>query len=124
MITNGKYILRKGRKGDRPYTMYAQAGENIPDYVLLMAKQIGTLHGQINAVRFIEIFNGHKNKGHGTKFVELIEIAAKNAGHKQLVFYPVTSEVLAHILQSRGYILNVVERGDKTYIKNLTIDNR
>ena len=129
MITDEGYTLREGKEGDKPLTMFhgdviagpsGVSQRNIPSFVLLWDdEQIGAMQGRIEAVYFIEIFNDYKDKGHGTKFVELIEVAAKKVGHDQLVFYPVTSEILEHILQKRGYTLTVDKKVDKTYTKHL-----
>ena len=92
MIIDGKYMLRKGRSGDRPApnfrgSVVCRGGkvirENIPDYVLLYQnEQIGAVHHGVDFIFFIEIFDPHKGRGHGTKFIEMLEKEAKRIGNK------------------------------------------
>ena len=132
MITNGKYILRKGVKGDRPATNYVGAiilrrgetiHENIPDYVLLYEnQQIGALHGDAGSIRHIEIFDEFQKRGHAEKFVGLLELEAKNLGLTSMEAYPVTNPIFAHVLEKRQFELIKEEAdGTRIYTKKLVL---
>jgi len=78
MITNGKYILRKGVERDRSAKNWigtisnckGKILEDIPDYVLLYEnQQVGALHGDAGHIRHIEIFEEFRNRGHGKRTV-------------------------------------------------------
>lgn len=122
MIVDGKYTLREGRSGDRPASNFLVVGsENIPDYVLLYQnEQIGAVHRGVDFIFFIEIFDPHKGKGHGTKFIEMLEREAKRIGESEISAFPVTNERLEHILENkRGWTLVEEKNGDKKYLKKL-----
>ena len=127
MIINGKYILRQGQRGDKPAsgflgTVTSSGIKNVPDYVLLHeTQQIGAVHllGP-NSIYFIEIFESNTEKGHGTKFVELLEREVKRLGHCRIEAFPVTDDRFEHILRDkRGWTLIQDEKGDKKYLKDL-----
>lgn len=124
------HTLRKGKKGDRPApnftgTVKISKGktiwENIPDYVLeYNGKQIGALHHGLDFIFFIEIFDPHKDKGHGTRFVEMLEQEARELGKSEISAFPVTDDSFEHILRDkRKWILAKDENGDKKYSKKL-----
>jgi len=130
MITNKEYTLRKGVKGDKParnwigtVTIHQREviHENVPDYVLVYEnQQVGALHGDAGHIRHIEIFEEFRNRGHGKKFVELLEQEAKNLGLSFIEAYPVLNPVFAHILEKRQFELIKEEpNGTKTYTKNI-----
>lgn len=112
------YIIRQGRKGDKPATGWA-GPEKIPDYVLLhKEQQIGALHGSFNFINHIEIFEPYQNQNHGTKFVELIEQEAKRQGHEKIVYNPVTNPRLERILKKLSYLQ---DKSDKEkYVKKIS----
>ena len=107
MIIDGKYILQKGRSGDKPASKFIGkigSKENIPDYVLLYQNdQIGAIHGGASCIFHIEIFDRYQCQGHGTKFIELMEKEAKMLGLDQIEVSPVTVDKLRHILEKRGF---------------------
>lgn len=118
-IADGKYELRKGRNGDRPVSHF-YGKDNIPDYVLLYENaQIGAMNGDAGWIIFIEIFEPYGNKGHGTKFIELLEREARILGYKQIIVGSVTVPNLEHILEKRGYIIREGPDGQKDCIKRL-----
>jgi len=130
MITNNKYTLRKGMKGDKPVRNYVGTislrqgkviHENIPDYVLIYENhQVGALYGDAGHIRHIEILEEFRNRGHGKKFIELLEQEAKNLGLRSIEAYPVTNPVFAHVLEKRQFELITEESdGTKTYAKKL-----
>lgn len=125
MIKQGKYILRRGKPGDRGVPGYFSIPRDQPqrpEFVLeYEGVQIGATHGSICCIRHIEIFEdiADHNIGHGTKFVELWEAYTK-ARCKRLKVSPVTVPNLAHILShKRGFELTHDDgKGAQTYEKN------
>lgn len=95
--------------------------ERTPAYVLLYhGQQIGALQAlSLHSIFHIEIFPSYQNKKHGTKFVELIERAARDSGLSQIEICNVTNPVLEHILEKRGWNLEEREDGEKNYVKIL-----
>ncbi len=119
MIQQGKYVLRRGRPGDRGASGYITIPKGLPPEFVLEYNgvQIGAAHGGVCCIRHIEIFVDH-NKGHGTRFIELWEEYAKSRC-ETLEVSPVTVDNLAHILEhKRGFQLKHVDQGGaKTYVK-------
>ncbi|TKJ26698.1 MAG: hypothetical protein CEE41_01700 [Hadesarchaea archaeon B3_Hades] len=94
-------------------TGWARSGDP-PDYVLLYeGQQIGAMHGSLSSISQIEIFESHTKKGHGAKFVELIEQESKRQGIKKIVYDPVTNPMLGRILKKLGY----TQESELRYVK-------
>jgi hypothetical protein len=108
------YVLRQGIKGDKHATRWAGPKDVPPNYVLLYeGQQIGAMYISLSSIVQIEIFEPHTEKGHGTKFVEMIEEEAKRQGIKEIIYEPVTNPKLGHILEKLGY----TQESELRYVK-------
>lgn len=118
-ISNGKYVFREGKKGDRPASGWADQKE-MPVFVLEYdGKQVGAAHGSYCYVILIEVFD--ENKGHCTKFIELWEKYVPTKGCSKLVVDQVSNAKLEHILKDkRGFCIDKIdEYGEKTFCKDI-----
>lgn len=119
MISDGDYIFREGKAGDRCAAGWADP-DDIPALVLeYKGKQVVAAHGSLCYIIVIQSFD--QNRKHGTKFIELWEKYAKENGCEKIEVDVVGNAKLEHILKDkRGFESTATDGyGDKTYIKKL-----
>lgn len=119
-VSCGDYTFREGRKGDKTADGFNDT-EDLPNFVLeFKGKQVIAAHTFGSKWHIFLIKSFEKGKGHGTKFLELWEKAAKENDCTELCVSHVESPTLEHILGETGFqFVGYDNCSEKKFIKQI-----